>query len=80
MEDRAQKGAKDIPYRRTLDDMPLDHKTRVIRAHEGYINNFCDCVKSYYSEDPDLPSDVTDKLDLLYDKLENCRKEYLAKL
>lgn len=79
MDRRINSGTRDVLYRRDKDSSFTTHKTRIINAHQGYINNFIDCIKEYYRYDQNVTTDDRKKLNDLYKQLNYLRYVYRGK-
>ena len=60
-----RKASKSILYKRYSSAEGIMHKQRIINGHEGYINNFTNCVKYVYSK-----YQLNDTQKMRYDELE----------
>ena len=76
MERMAKRSAsKRILYKRYEGADGIMHKKRIISAHEGYINNFMDCIKDIYRE-YNLTDDQAKKYAELISSLAELRSQY----
>ena len=73
---RMEHGAADYMYKSDMFSEPIFHALRILYSHEGYINNFIECILQTYSIEENLDYAIRENLKKVISKLNVIRSEY----
>ena len=76
MKKRMELGATDYMYKSDMFSEPIFHALRILYSHEGYINNFIECITQTYSDKENLDYAIRKNLSKLISALNGIRSEY----
>ncbi len=76
MDERIAAGSPDFPFRRWVEEAPIYHKDRIINAHQGYLNNFLDCLKLSFESVPNMTLNDKKRLSELEKKMKEIITSY----
>lgn len=71
-----QQGFAMVPFRRTLDELPIKHSVRIVNSHRGYLDNFIECISELFKKDKNKDKKFEKHLDLLILTIRKLRNYY----